>query len=99
MAVGCVDRDGVMVARRVHDARGNDGRRFGGHFFRNRVGANFGELLHVGRRDLGQRAVTRSVEIVIRIGPIPVFRLGRSCGKSYAAKATNGSERDRQHHN
>ena len=98
VAVGCVDRDGVMVARRVHDARGNDGRRFGRHFFRKRVRANFGELLHIARRDLSQRAVPRSVEIVIRVGPVPVVRLGRTRGKSHSAKATNGSERDRQRH-
>ena len=77
MAVGSVNCDGVMVARYVHDARGNDGRRFGGHFFRNRVRANFRELLHIARRDLSQRAVARPVEIVIRIGPVPVVAPGR----------------------
>ena len=97
VAVGGVHCDGVMVARYVHDARGNDGRRFGGHFFRNRVRADFRELLHIARRDLSQRAVARSVEIVIRVGPIPVFGLGRTRGKSYSAKATDGPERDRQH--
>src|SRR4029077_7506048 len=36
------------------------------------------------------------VEIVIRISPIPVVRLGGARGKSYSAKATVRTERDRQ---
>src|ERR1700688_2232998 len=91
MAVGGIERNGVMVARGVQDARGNNGRRFGRHFFGERVGANFRKLLHVARRDLTQRAVSRAVEIVIRIGPIPAVRLGRSRRKNYSAKTTNGS--------
>src|ERR1700688_3291254 len=99
VAVGCVDRDGVMVARCVKHARGNDWRRFGGHFFGECVGTNFRELLHIARRNLIQRAVSRSVEIVIRVGPITGVRLGGTRGQSYSAEATNGSERDRQRHN
>ena len=94
MAVGGVDGDGEMVARHVHDASGNNGGRFGRRFFGNRVRANFGELLHVAGSDLSQRAVTRAVEIVVRIGPITVFRLGRSSRRF--RKATDRSERDRQ---
>src|SRR5580693_3976822 len=95
VAVGGIKCNGVMVACRVKNSRGNDGRRFGWHFFRERVRANLGELLHIARGNLIQRAVTRSVEIVIRIAPITVARLGRSRGKSYSAKAADGSERDR----
>src|SRR6266853_3349100 len=96
VAVSCVDCDGVMVTRRVEDASGNDGGRFGGHLFRERVGTDLGELLHIARRNLIQRAVARSVEIVIRIGPIPIARLRGTRGRSYSAKVSNGSQRDRQ---
>src|ERR1700688_4966473 len=92
MAVGGVERNGVMVARGVQDARGNNGRGFGRHFFGKRVGADFRKLLHVARRDLIQRAVSRAVEIVIRIGPIAAIPLWRSRSKSDSAKSANGSE-------
>src|ERR1700674_1985135 len=88
-----------MVTRRVKDAGGNDGRRFGGHLFGKRVGTNLRELLHIARSDLIQRAVTRPVEIVVRIAPIPVVRLGGTRGKSYSAKARNCPEHDRQRQN
>ena len=74
-----------MLAGEIHNARQDDGSALGRNRFRERIRTDLRERAHVLFRNLGKRAIARSAEFVLDIGPIAVFIHGargeRSLGK------------------
>src|ERR1700676_4377818 len=90
VAISAVQRNGVMIAGSIKNSSGRKRSRFGRHGLGKGRGPNLRELIHILQGYLGQRTITRSADIVIRVGPVAVIRTGRVHDRGGASPALEG---------